>query len=334
MDEIDKNILFSIIIPVYNVENYLEQCVDSILCQTYTNYEVILVNDGSTDSSAKICTEYEEIDSKISVIHKENGGLSEARNIGLLHAKGDYIIFTDSDDYWDGYKVLEELNQLVKESDPDLIIHEESRFFSKKNVKCNYNQRNIANKKGDFKKDATILVYYDLFAACAWDKIVRRAILIDNKLFFPLGRKSEDIEWCSRLINHINTFAIYSKSFYMYRKVREGSITYNMNEKHIMDVYFMLKQGLSDKIDLSKALRNYWSFIYLVVLKEFYTLSSNNRKTIWIDLVSWKNLLKEGRNIRLDYVMKFYKFLPFVMLPIVLYSYRIFSIVHKKHKAL
>lgn len=334
MNNLNKDFFFSIVVPVYNVENYLEQCIDSILCQSYTNFEIIMVNDGSTDSSSTICNTYEEKDDRNIVIHKENGGLSDARNVGLLRAKGDYVIFTDSDDYWAGHQVLEELNILIKESNSDLIIHEESRFFSKKNVKCKYNQRHIKNKRGDFKKEATLLVYYDLFAACAWDKIVRRTILIENELFFPLGRKSEDMEWCSRLISHIDTYAIYPKSFYIYRKVREGSITNNTSEKHIMDVYFMLKQGINNEEGLSEALKNYWASIYVVLLKDFYILSSNNRKVIWDDLVSWKNLLKEGRNIKLDQVMKFYKFLPFVMLPAVLYIYRIITVLHKKYKTL
>jgi glycosyltransferase involved in cell wall biosynthesis len=334
MAEINNNVLFSVIVPVYNVENYLKQCLDSILIQDFKNFELILVNDGSTDSSSIICTAYEARDTRISVIHKENGGLSEARNIGLLRAKGDYIIFTDSDDYWEGHQVLEDLNCLINESNPDLIIHEESRFFSKKNVEYKDNRRYIKNKTGDFKKEACLLVYYDLFVACAWDKIVRRTILIENNLFFPLGRKSEDIEWCSRLINHIETYTIYSKSFYLYRKLREGSITNSVSENHIMDIHFMLKQGLSNESDLSKALKNYWAFIYVVLLKDFYVLSSRKRKIIWDDLVSWKFLLKEGRNIRVDQVMKYYNFLPLIMLPVVFYIYRVFNVLHKKYKTL
>lgn len=338
MNNPSENVFFSIIVPVYNVENYLEQCIDSILCQTYTNFEIIMVNDGSTDSSLKICSSYEKKDLRNIIINKENGGLSDARNVGLLKAKGDYIIFTDSDDYWEGNKVLEELNILIKESHPDLIIHEESRFFSKNHVKCKYNQQYINNKNGDFKKEAEQLVYYDLFAACAWDKIVRRTILIENQLFFPLGRKSEDMEWCSRLMNHVNTFAIYPKSFYIYRQGRLGSITLQASENHMMDVYEMVKEGLNNikngEKSLNKALNNYWASIYVILLKDFYILSPSNRKAIWDDLVSWKYLLKKGRNIKLDKVMKFYNYLPFIMLPAFLYIYRIFNVLQKKYKTL
>lgn len=338
MDKLSKNIFFSIVVPVYNVEAYLEQCIDSILSQTYTDFEIIMVNDGSTDSSAEICSQYEKRDSRNIIIHKENGGLSDARNVGLLKAKGDYVIFTDSDDYWMGNQILRELNGFIKNAYPDVIIHEESRYFSDRNVKCKFNQQYIKNKSGDFKKEAEALVYYDLFVPCAWDKIVRRSILIENELFFPAGRKSEDMEWCSRLMSHIDTFFIYPKSFYVYRQGRPESITLQLSERHLMDVYEMLKNGLKEietrEKYLNKALENYWAAIYVILLKDYYILSSDRRNDIWKDLVSWKCLLTKGRNTKLDQVMKFYNFIPFILLPALLYVYRLFNTYQKKYKTL
>lgn len=110
----------SIIIPIYNVEKYLHRCIESILAQTFTNYELILVDDGSPDNCGKICDEYALKDSRIIVIHKENGGVSSARNIGLKHAKGKYIVFCDSDDYiQDDY--LDVLYNSMKSEDVDLV---------------------------------------------------------------------------------------------------------------------------------------------------------------------------------------------------------------------
>lgn len=90
----------SFVIPIYNTEKYLNQCVDSLLCQTFNDFEIILVDDGSQDDSPQICDRYSEVDSRVKVIHKENGGQADARNIGTLQAQGDYIIFVDSDDFW------------------------------------------------------------------------------------------------------------------------------------------------------------------------------------------------------------------------------------------
>jgi glycosyltransferase involved in cell wall biosynthesis len=334
----DKDVFFSIIVPVYNVEDYLKQCLDSILCQTYNDFEIILVNDGSTDSSPEICSFYQNESAKIVLISKENGGLSDARNVGLKRAKGDYIIFTDSDDYWAGEQVLEDLNELIKISNPDVVIHEESRFFSANDVKCKFNQKFLKEKSGDFKSEVLQLIYHDLYVGCAWDKIVKRSILLDNELYFPLGRKSEDIEWCGKLINFIDTFSIYSKSFYIYRQGRSGSITASVSESHIMDVYEMVKAGLktkrSDSDILNQALLNYWACNYVVILKDFYVLSSKNRSLIWEDLVSWKYLLQRGQNIKVNKVMVFYDFLPFKALPFFLNLYRIKTNWHKKYRSL
>jgi len=338
MSNQEKAVFFSIIIPVYNVEDYLNQCLESILCQTYSNYEIVLVNDGSTDSSFQICQKYQQISSHIKLINKENGGLSDARNKGLLASKGNYIIFTDSDDYWSGDSVLRDLNNLIEESNPDLIIHEESRFFSEQDVHCKYNQRFIKNKSGKFDDEIINLVYYDLYVASAWDKVIRRSILIDNQLFFPLGRKSEDIEWCGRLMHYIDTFSIYSKSFYIYRQVRKGSITTNVTEKHIEDVYFMVKNGLNapkaNFENINQAIENYWAFNYVVILKDFYVLSSKTRSNIWNDIVSWKYLLQKKRNLRVDKVVRFYQYLPFTALILFLNGYRIKTILFKKYRAL
>lgn len=334
---IQKEVFFSIIVPVYNVEDYLSQCLESILCQSVTNFELILINDGSTDSSLEICRQYLQNFHQIKLIDKENGGLSDARNKGLLAAIGDYIIFTDSDDYWVGSEVLRDLNNLIKDSKPDLIIHEESRFFSEKDVACKYNQRFIKNKSGRVEDEILNLVYYDLYVASAWDKVIKRSILIDNQLFFPVGKKSEDIEWCGKLLQHIKTFSIYTKSFYTYRQVRQGSITTTVSAKHIEDVYVMVKEGLSSKKETSeiinKAIENYWACNYVVILKDFYVLSSKTQKQIWKDLVSWKYLLKKGRNIKVDKVMKFYKFLSFKTLIFFLNGYRLKRDLNKKRRA-
>lgn len=338
MNSENKNVFFSIIVPVYNVEIYLVQCLESILKQVYNGFEIILVNDGSTDSSLEICTQYQRNSTKIKLINKENGGLSEARNVGLRAAQGEYIIFTDSDDYWEGIHILSDLNSLINQSKPDIILHEESRYFSDTFVKQKNNCNYLKQQSGSFEEDALQLIYYDLYVACAWDKIIRKAILLENDLYFPIGKKSEDIDWCGKLIYHIKTYSIYNKSFYRYRQTRKDSITATVSDKHIMDVYEMVKEGLhkagSIPSVLQKPIFNYWACNYVVLLKDFYVLTPQNQKKIWKDLVSWKFLLQKNQNIKIDKVMRFYTVLPFWALPFFLNIYRIKTKYYKQFLSL
>ena len=116
------NPFFSIIIPVYNVEQYLRECVESILMQSCDDYEIILVDDGSSDKSGKICDKYSEKNNKIKVVHKENGGLSSARNAGIKIAIGKYIIFIDSDDYYDDKNLLFNSKNIFAKNNADMLI--------------------------------------------------------------------------------------------------------------------------------------------------------------------------------------------------------------------
>ena len=125
--------LISIIVPVYNVEPFISECINSILIQSYKNFELILVNDGSTDNSPTICEQYASKDKRIKVIHKANGGLSDARNWGLKFSSGDYVVFLDSDDYWNDCDALFSLNSLLnKYSEVDVVFFR--RFTFEENI--------------------------------------------------------------------------------------------------------------------------------------------------------------------------------------------------------
>ncbi|MES2864258.1 MULTISPECIES: glycosyltransferase family 2 protein [unclassified Flavobacterium] len=336
MNKVNKNILFSIIVPVYNVEEYLNQCIDSILEQSFSNFELILVNDGSMDTSLAICSEYKSRDERIQLLDKQNGGAADSRNYGLSKARGQYVIFVDGDDFWSGDFVLNEMAILIKNNDFDIIIHEESRYFSTNNIKCKYNQNKLKHNSGNFEDDALDLVYYHLYASSPWDKIIKRSILIDNDLFFPLNLKYEDMEWCAKLMNHINTYCIYPKSFYMYRQLRVGSEVYSMNEQAVLDIHKSVKKGLieiqNEKETLQLAMKNYWSFYYVVILMHFDKLSLNNKKVLIKELSSWKNLISSGRNITVDKVNSFYKILPFSVLPKFMSIYAKMNLFYKKTK--
>ena len=236
---------FSIIIPIYNVEKYLRQCIDSVLAENFLDCEIILVNDGSPDGCGEICDEYANKFSHIKVIHKHNGGLSDARNAGIKEAKGDYLIFLDSDDYWIninknqknyiGEGILSDL-QLLTNDKIDLILHPSSDNIRRI-------PKEISFTNNDFINNFEALVKSNYYVSNAWTKIVRREIIIKNNLFFPKGYIHEDLPYSLALARFVKTFAIYNNPFYQYR-VLDDSISHNIKYKNFNDILVHLNKGI------------------------------------------------------------------------------------------
>lgn len=267
---------FSVIIPVYNVEKYLEECVHSVLSQDFQNYEIILVNDGSTDNSGKICDEYVQKYSQIKVIHKENGGLSDARNFGIREAKGDYLIFLDSDDFWQGRNILSEISSIIEtQNQPDIIFYGITQFFNgQTDIQLNdFISFSKAQLTYDFQKDFGYLVENFIYKATGCDKIIKRDIIVNHQLFFPKGKLHEDVAWCYDIVPYINTYSIYPQCFYCYRKEREGSITHKISEKSVMDIIDMTYERAKNHLDFET--RNLFLFLwsYRIILIKIHSLS-------------------------------------------------------------
>lgn len=221
---------FSVIVPIYNVEDYLRACVDSVLAQDFRDYEIILVDDGSPDNCGKICDEYAEKYSQIKTIHKENGGLSDARNFGIKEAEGDYLIFLDSDDYWEGTNVLSDLSDILeRDNNPDLILH--GYTTNNKEGKKHREKIKIKENQG-FENDFEYLVSNHIYVSNAWTKIIKKDILIKNNLFFEKGLLHEDMPFCFDLSFFINTYSVYNSNFYQYR-LRDNSISFRLGIKNI-----------------------------------------------------------------------------------------------------
>lgn len=236
---------FSIIVPVYNVEKYLEKCVNSILEQSYQNYQLILVDDGSTDRSPELCDKFCENNEKISVIHKENGGLSSARNVGLDIARGEYIIFLDSDDYWDDRDALLKVYNRIQTTHSDIYIFGMKKFFQSTG-KCSEARKPIFTENNlPFSEAIRYLMENNTFVACAWDKVIRREIIIDNTLRFTLGQMSEDIEWCIKLLSYARSIGTIAECFYVYRQQNKTSITSNIARKNMEDILQVIEKYMS-----------------------------------------------------------------------------------------
>ncbi len=209
-----KNGLISVIVPVYKVENYIHECVDSIIAQTYTNLEIILVDDGSPDNCSKICDEYAEKDSRVKVIHQENGGLSAARNAGLDIATGDYIGYVDSDDYIE-LNMYEELYEAIKEYNSDLSICGVKKFELENRLEV-YGNKSLT--KNEFLKE----LLSENVKSYVCNKLYKKS-LFDN-IRFPEGELFEDLKIMHLIAEKTTVVGFIDKTFYNYR-IRQNSIT-------------------------------------------------------------------------------------------------------------
>jgi glycosyltransferase involved in cell wall biosynthesis len=256
--------LISIIIPVYKVEKYLEKCIKSVLDQTYKNLQIILVDDGSPDNCGKICDNYVKIDNRIEVIHKENGGLSDARNVGLKKARGKYIGFVDSDDYVSNGMFENMYNTLVN-NNADVSICNFYTVIDNKNIIKNVdNGIEIYNKLEILKEillDKKIQSY-------AWNKLYKRELFKDIE--YPVGKKYEDIGTTFYILEKCNKIAVSGSPEYYYI-TRGDSIVNNNTEGTVID-YISLISDRYDYIDKKyKELKKYNDYYITKTLITAYT---------------------------------------------------------------
>ncbi len=233
---------FSVIIPVYNVKDYLCQCVDSVLAQTYTNYEVLLVDDGSTDGSSALCDSYSD---RARVFHKPNGGLSDARNYGIDRAQGEFLVFVDSDD-WIAPDALENMNRAL-DSRADMLVTTLIEYFENDKSQ-RVNDRELMNYVNSHKMDKSDVIDW----ACRCSKntwtaqkyVVSSDFVEKNRLRFAKGRLHEDVDWTARCFYVAETFAFMDQPWYYHRLNRADSIMSNKgsNVKNSMDMIEMARQ--------------------------------------------------------------------------------------------
>lgn len=254
------NPFFSIVVPVYNVEKYLNQCVDSILMQTEKNYELILVDDGSSDNSSNICDEYARNDSRIRVIHKPNGGQADARNAGLAVVAGSYVIFIDSDDFITDNNFLTEVKEKALQQ-YDIILYGCKKYFE---ATCK--SGNLSFSIPDFKPDESYgqrlqkLVNSGAFSCAAWSKAIKASLLLEKGITFEKDNKVEDQEWYFHVINVAHSMVGINKPYIAYRQ-REGSISKTVGDKNITDLLGVLSKWASfytsaDSGDLSHDIKD------------------------------------------------------------------------------
>ena len=277
--------MFSIVIPVYNVENQLQQCLDSILVQTFSDFEIILVNDGSTDSSLKICTDYLKIDNRIILIDKENGGASSARNEGLKNVKGDYIIFVDSDDFIESHNLLSEINSKIIQNSADVILYGGKNFNMLTNSytisRGNYNMKLIKNF--NFLSTIDYLILNNLFPGSAWVFATKTSIVKQNEFYFRTNIIAEDIDWVTKIFSVINKIDAVNEVYYIYRKNQNNSVTGNAGVKGINSILSIIEEWtprLTSNEKINPYLLHNLGYYYYTSLVLFAKIPYNERPVL------------------------------------------------------
>lgn len=285
---------YSFVIPVYQVEQYLDDCVTSILRQTYTDYEIILIDDGSRDKSGDMCDDYASMHKNIRVIHQDNAGAAASRNVGIRSAFGEYVIFVDSDDYWDDLQGLEKIDALMHE-DVDVVV------FASKNLYSNSGE--IVNDRYYYPAQLNAmepqlcleyLIDHDLLNMSAAKKAIRRDFLVNNKLFFQQGIRSEDVEWGLRLANSLPRYRFLNEKLYVYRH-RSNSVTTTVDEKHMEDYLGIICKFVNYNYCNSEVrhyLLSYVAYQYALLLAYVTLLKPSRKKEMLTELKEYNFLFQ------------------------------------------
>lgn len=278
----------SVIIPVYNVSDYLERCLNSVINQTYNNLEIILVNDGSTDNSGAICDEFANKYNIIKVIHKKNGGLSDARNVGLKIATGKYIAFLDSDD-WIDLDYYEKLYSKMIEYDSDISII--GFFWAQDN---NFNKSPFYLEDKIFTSDEAIneLVKDELLTSHVWNKLFKRELW--NDIEFPYRKSYEDVFVMHKVFAKANKIAIIS-DFKHYYFMRNDSIIHTQSTKNLIDEFLAFKTRYDDLKDSYPHIKNYMvNSMFNPIMKMYclYHLTNEEKKKYKFEVQQINSILK------------------------------------------
>lgn len=283
----------SVIVPVYNTEAYLEKCISTILSQTYSDFEIILVDDGSQDNSFKLCKEFELRDTRIHAYTKENGGLSSSRNFGIERAIGDFLVFLDSDDWFDE-NMLEILINGAKEYNTDVVIQGfvldfENEGYSSNNIFADdafFDSENIPNGIAYAEKNGL------LNSSC--NKLYKKSLFKDNNIKFQLGAEpAEDLLFNCRYFTKVTSFLClkYAGYHYVKRGAQTLTVKYMPNYEQKLRIFHEARQSLYEAVEMPKETQN----VLLGNCNASYILTAISniyRKTSLLKFSSRTNILK------------------------------------------
>lgn len=306
--------MISVVVPIYKVEKYLEECITSILNQTYKNLEVILVNDGSPDKCGEICEKYKKIDDRVIVIHQSNRGLSNARNTGIRQSKGKYICFVDSDDYIEK-DFLEVLHKEAENDNLDITCGSYTKLYSDKKIEKNNRHTNLYSKKAI--KGKVFLrnqFKFNDYRMEVWTNLYNRNFLLKNKIEFCDGILHEDEEFTPNAFLKAKRVKLVYTNGYIYRQ-REESIMNNKSTIKNIDSIKLIINKLSEiyyyeKIDdiskdvISRIIVHLFNSLILRIKQS--NISNKIEQYRNIDIRNLKIIMKYNNNMNIKVKIKIF----------------------------
>lgn len=261
----------SIIIPVYNVEKYIVKCIESVLNQSYSNLEILLIDDGSLDKSGDICETYGKKNKNVKVFHKENGGLSDARNFGLSKCTGDYVFFLDSDD-WINQNTVLKLYLLLKDNKADISECQFLKVYYNDEVrKYNENQNKIHTYIFDGIEASINLRNYKYNQVVSWNKLYTKSLFDDIK--FPKGKYHEDEFTTYKILYKCNKIVVTDEKLYYYRQTPNSIMNATFNEKRL-DIFLAYEESLEFYTEKKLAFLKYLTlYDYLDIIYNNFLLA-------------------------------------------------------------
>lgn len=269
----------SIVIPIYNSEKYLGECLSSIKEQRFNDYEVLLIDDRSTDGSAQICMQFAKDDQRFRyVLREENGGTAAARNTGLSLAQGEYVTFLDNDDWWDSPDAICCVFKKVRESgNPDILCYGSKSYWSGSGTFTETQgelEAEIA-RLSSFGDRIELLLRHGAFSSAVWTKTIRREFIVTNDIAFPERKRNEDTAFSLDLLRHASSIDYLDKAFYVWRRNSSNSQSArNITIALLSDIYSIVAEHVKAMKDANhglepdnlSAMTHFVAYIYVICL--------------------------------------------------------------------
>lgn len=299
--------LFSIIIPMYNAENTIKKCLSSITCQSFSDYQVLIVDDSSTDGSPAAVKEYTDRDPRFSLLSINHQGPGAARNAGLARAEGDYVVHLDADDYWLREDLLQELANRIRTLPADVYMYQTVKLTADGTILTRYRKPPFQNTDTVMRLDAVYpeLVKDGQTLAAAWNKCVRKRLLLEKQIRFREDVFGEDIDWVLQLFSHTQTICLMNLPAYAYVQYKTQTRSSRSDSRNDL-VTIVLDWGLrctSGNISHSDAAAGLTAFQYGICIGYDHLLSPE-KKTL---MRQNAHLLDYGLDRKTKLIRRFYR---------------------------